>query len=456
MKLTQALESLDVAAQLPPAPLQTTTTHVQQLYDVLGNQQAERARVTAAAVEDLTDSLAATGADYERVKETIAEANSPTISLEAMVFATHALSASELGRLFNDGAAPAMESVVDGQVTISTEGIKEVLASIGGGLSRLHMRYADEVIRSFSFGSTRTRMLRHRVEGAIKQVSSMADGKTDEVRVNLHRLTIGGKVLSAEAYTAATLRAFELLSFMVTKFQREQYKAIQSNCRMADALNPDTEESYRKTFGALTKSFKDARDGLTPAQKSMVMPGEFTLFRDAPAGYTGTDAGLKRLDEVVTKSQISSFLSSYTDHAEVRDLDGMAPGLSKAQVKQLLAGAQKLLSQIDVGAMFIQSLNAGMRTGTSIAWSALFSTPALYTALLTNGVTFIIRALPVALFRGGRKHPAETNAIKRALQYQSRSLHHTYFDSCQLALIVAKNAIKYCEASMQGNRKELN
>jgi hypothetical protein len=451
MDLSHALEQLDKPVD-PAVPTQLRT-HVQELAYILSAQQAARTDAVAATVESLSESLLATGVDFEQVGGQIAlakQGEQARMSMESFVFATHAIHASEYGSSFHQGQMPSMESLQDGQVVVSTEGIGTMLASIGSAITKLLVRYLEEVTRSIAFSATRTTIMRAEINRLEAMLKDMGTGSKDEVRVSAKGLHFDGKVLTPDEFTKRVVENYDLLTYLLTKFQGDQVSALRRNATMADTINVSDDRAFEATFAKFVSSFKDARDQFTPKQLHQEIVGGYVLFDDGKPGYTGSDPHLRRLDEIVTKNRPVSLLRTPNSSANTA---AEMPGLNKTQITTLIKAMRKSVMAIDRSRVFLESLVAGWRTGTTIVWPSLTGFPRLFSFLLSNGIIVMARAIPVVIFPGGRKYPTQVKAIKRALQYQARSLEHVYFDTAVMTLNVTGRVLRYARASIRGVEK---
>lgn len=464
MKLAKALESLVAAdvAMVDTAPVQTAAVneeYADEVRQTIDSQQAARQVVRNDDLEEETVRAVELAGDLDTVQRHLGEvAVDGQVSTEAYVLSLQLLRASKLGRREVAPALPALESISGSTVMVSAEGLADIMTAVGKALAKLAERYFSELVRSISFVTTRTALLRRKIKNLQDQARTMDKSlKTGSVLVkNVKMLTSDGVPQKPDQLVKYYQSSFKVLSYMIQNYENELNSAMSSNIRMADAINTTSEDAFDKTFSAFVKGFRDPRDRLGADILKFVLPGGVVLFSDGKSVYDGDDARLRRLDDISSKNLIQPILIQTAGGAigfGKTELEGLNP----IQINTVLSELDRLLQTIDKGRVIIESVMAHMRTGMAIVpggLSGVVDSARLFSFLFTNGLVGLLRALPVTVIPGARKFPREYRLIKRALATQSRMRDHAYFDSANHAVHFGEALVRYCAASIESAKQD--
>ena len=452
MKLLQAMEGLigeEFISDSAPAP-QLTPVYQMGLHDVVLAQQSTRLQEQATLSQDALHQLAGSGEDLERVRQAVQTSSTDNqISTESYLFADLASRAAGLGSALNLQLGPTMEALAvsgDRNVTVSTEGMSDFLKRVGEGIVDLGRRYAAEFQRSLSFTATRLTIARSSLITVASRARHMRPAGNLQgvtVRANTRKLHRDGEM--PEDYARYINEVCDVLDFFTTRFQAALTDAIRSNARQADALRTTDDSEFEASFNALGAKWKDPRQNLTDAQLTMPMPGGRRLFLEGEARYTGDNNTMKTLDWTVNRYPLARINQQYTG---VINTDNQAQALQPAQVS---AAAERLVRSLDNVSrlrLVVDSFIAGTRTATSGVMAFLAGGAPIFHALVANGLMVLIRTIRTPALPGGRRHPKEIGALKRAMGALAEMETHAYFDASALLVSVAAAFAAYSKASL--------
>lgn len=465
MNLSQALESAIADLELVNASAQQTASPItdefrDEVNDVVAQQQAARAVVRQDAVQEEIVQASQMCNDMETVQAHIGEvAVDGQISTESYLLCTQLLKASKYGKRHAPAIGPALESIASSEVTVSVEGLTDMLGVALKALGKLAVRLLEELGRGFSFLSTRVTMARAKTKGLLADVSRVK-GDLPQVKISSYGryLTPNGKSMGHAEQAKYLLQSFEIMSHLVGVYPDQVLKALQSNSNMADTINTADPETFRKTLEKFVSAWKDPRDKLPNNAGSFILPGGVKLFQDGKPTYAGNDSLLKKLDEIGYKRQLKSMLWQQPNEGErSASSKTMVESFTKEEVRDLANAMHKFFNSVDRGQLTMRAVIAQLRTGILIAHPAVISMTSfrIFAFLYTNGLIFLLRSLPVAVIPGARQYPTEYRLIKRALAAQSNSLRNVYFDTTDLAARTAGYVIRQCRASLDTALKEI-
>jgi len=462
MNLSQALESALADLELVNASAQQTASLLtdefrEEANDVVSQQQAIRAVVRQDAVQEEIIQASQMCNDMEIVQAHIGEVEvGGQISTESYLLCTQLLKASKYGKRYAPAIGPSLESINSSEVTVSVEGLTDMLSAALRALGKLGIRLLEELGRSFSFLSTRVTLARAKTKGLLVDVGRVK-GELPQIKIEgrTKYLTPNGKSMGHAEQAKYLLQSFEIMSHLVGVYPDQVLQALQSNANMADTINTDNAEVFRKTLEKFVSAWKDPRDKLPHNAGDFVLPGGVKLFQDGKPTYTGNDALLKKLDEIGYKRQLKSMLWQQPN-ARVDEDNGKLESFTKDEVRALANAMSKFFNSVDRGQLTMRAVIAQLRTGMLLAPPGLVSMTGfrIFAFLYTNGMIFLLRSLPTVVIPGARQYPTEYRLIKRALAAQSGSLKNVYFDTTDLAARTAGYVIRQCRASIDDSLSE--
>lgn len=462
MNLSQALESALADLELVNASAQQTASLLtdefrEEANDVVSQQQAIRAVVRQDAVQEEIIQASQMCNDMEIVQAHIGEVEvGGQISTESYLLCTQLLKASKYGKRYAPAIGPSLESINSSEVTVSVEGLTDMLSAALRALGKLGIRLLEELGRSFSFLSTRVTLARAKTKGLLVDVGRVK-GELPQIKIEgrTKYLTPNGKSMGHAEQAKYLLQSFEIMSHLVGVYPDQVLQALQSNANMADTINTDNAEVFRKTLEKFVSAWKDPRDKLPHNAGDFVLPGGVKLFQDGKPTYTGNDTLLKKLDEIGYKRQLKSMLWQQPN-ARVDEDNGKLESFTKDEVRALANAMSKFFNSVDRGQLTMRAVIAQLRTGMLLAPPGLVSMTGfrIFAFLYTNGMIFLLRSLPTVVIPGARQYPTEYRLIKRALAAQSGSLKNVYFDTTDLAARTAGYVIRQCRASIDDSLSE--
>ncbi len=462
MNLSQALESALADLELVNASAQQTASLLtdefrEEANDVVSQQQAIRAVVRQDAVQEEIIQASQMCNDMEIVQAHIGEVEvGGQISTESYLLCTQLLKSSKYGKRYAPAIGPSLESINSSEVTVSVEGLTDMLSAALRALGKLGIRLLEELGRSFSFLSTRVTLARAKTKGLLVDVGRVK-GELPQIKIEgrTKYLTPNGKSMGHAEQAKYLLQSFEIMSHLVGVYPDQVLQALQSNANMADTINTDNAEVFRKTLEKFVSAWKDPRDKLPHNAGDFVLPGGVKLFQDGKPTYTGNDALLKKLDEIGYKRQLKSMLWQQPN-ARVDEDNGKMESFTKDEVRALANAMSKFFNSVDRGQLTMRAVIAQLRTGMLLAPPGLVSMTGfrIFAFLYTNGMIFLLRSLPTVVIPGARQYPTEYRLIKRALAAQSGSLKNVYFDTTDLAARTAGYVIRQCRASIDDSLTE--
>lgn len=462
MNLSQALESVLADLELVNASAQQTASLLtdefrEEANDVVSQQQAIRAVVRQDAVQEEIIQASQMCNDMEIVQAHIGEVEvGGQISTESYLLCTQLLKSSKYGKRYAPAIGPSLESINSSEVTVSVEGLTDMLSAALRALGKLGIRLLEELGRSFSFLSTRVTLARAKTKGLLVDVGRVK-GELPQIKIEgrTKYLTPNGKSMGHAEQAKYLLQSFEIMSHLVGVYPDQVLQALQSNANMADTINTDNAEVFRKTLEKFVSAWKDPRDKLPHNAGDFVLPGGVKLFQDGKPTYSGNDALLKKLDEIGYKRQLKSMLWQQPN-ARVDEDNGKLESFTKDEVRALANAMSKFFNSVDRGQLTMRAVIAQLRTGMLLAPPGLVSMTGfrIFAFLYTNGMIFLLRSLPTVVIPGARQYPTEYRLIKRALAAQSGSLKNVYFDTTDLAARTAGYVIRQCRASIDDSLSE--
>ncbi len=421
----------------------------EETHGVVNAQQNQRSiRRAALAIDNISVAQAAAD-DLEDIQQTVAEVSADgRIGLESYVMAQLAIQANPVLRDFQlANFGPSLEDFDGtGDVTVSLEGVGDMIKSVLAGVGKLVVRWSEELNRALAFTATRTLM----AQRGLRKVQEWASRHRGSPAA-AGPITIDGDVLLVDgAPPKAPVRALvdlaNTMDYMVSRFQPETINALRSNARSIGLINEATPETFRKTFDATVRGWKTA--GVNPQQVNDSLLGGYRLFDDLKSTYHGNDANLAKLDALATRGQMRTYA--------YMGADGVGSELGRQEFKALapdevytVATAHlKTLAKVKKMESAVQSLLSAYRSGL-VALAPGLSGAGLFVAIYTNSLFLMIRALPLAAYPGGNAHKEEVRYLRRALRAQERSVRYATFDSVQLELLYVRHVLRYCRTSMK-------
>lgn len=361
MNLSQALESALADLELVNASAQQTASLLtdefrEEANDVVSQQQAIRAVVRQDAVQEEIIQASQMCNDMEIVQAHIGEVEvGGQISTESYLLCTQLLKASKYGKRYAPAIGPSLESINSSEVTVSVEGLTDMLSAALRALGKLGIRLLEELGRSFSFLSTRVTLARAKTKGLLVDVGRVK-GELPQIKIEgrTKYLTPNGKSMGHAEQAKYLLQSFEIMSHLVGVYPDQVLQALQSNANMADTINTDNAEVFRKTLEKFVSAWKDPRDKLPHNAGDFVLPGGVKLFQDGKPTYTGNDALLKKLDEIGYKRQLKSMLWQQPN-ARVDEDNGKLESFTKDEVRALANAMSKFFNSVDRGQLTMRA-----------------------------------------------------------------------------------------------------
>lgn len=403
---------------------------------------------------ELTGEVQGAVDDTSDIQDTLASvAVDGKVSVETIVFTQLAVRANPALRGMRMAAfGPSLEAIAGtDDVTVSVEGIGDMLKGMLSGLGHILGRWVEECNRAFAFTATRTlastAALNKLMTHAARHRGASVDGRT--VLVNGGNLLVNGAPPKNPAQMLTALAG--TMDYMVSRFQPEMLAALRQNARAIALINDSSDEAFRKTFDATVKAWKVPSGN--PAQLNATLPGDYVLFGDDKSTYHGNDPTLAKLDAIATKGVMRTWLEMGVDSPAGEVGRQEFPALSPDQIHAVASAHVKTLSKVRKMESAMQSLVSGWRAGSILHSLPLLGPAAvpgaLFLAIYTNTVYALVRSIPLAAYPGGRQYKEQVRYMRRALRSQERSIRYATFDSTQMELMYVRQIVAYCRRSLR-------
>lgn len=452
MKLTSALESVYAENGIvDPSVAPVTAEFTQVVGDVVSGQELARCEARQTSTSEEAAELVRGEQTLQEVHEHInATAVDGQVSLEAYVFAKHALCTTRLGRSMELPIGPSLESIDnDGPVTVSQEAIGDLVKNLGELSKNGIKRYMAESHRAASFLTGVLGARRRQIAALGKQLTELSgDATGKKVSIGQRFLTRNGTVINAGNAVAYARECFATLNYCTQQFLEDADKATESNALLIDAINPETDATFQAGLKALVRGWKDPRAKLLKGGKQAPMPSDIPLFEDRASRYEGTNPSLKFLDDQTNKHRFTHLILESNDQKKngsdqkFFQKTQQVDALSKKQMQDLVGILSGSLSSIDRGMVFTQELSSPLRSAGGLAMDA----GRFFSQLAKNGAGFLAKTLPFTV--KGKGHAAEFKVIQDAFAHTSVMGNMLFFDASALACRTSLALIKYMRASI--------